>query len=228
MSEEKPHYIGHRKRVREKFLESSGKGFQDYEILEIMLFGSSARGDVKPLAKDLIKYFGSLSKVIAATPEELKKVKGMGEAAIACIKVAENLSQRIIKEEITEGKTVIQSWKALLDYCRTTMRHVKIEQFRVFFLNQKNQLIADELQQQGTVDHTSVYPREVVKRALELGASSIILAHNHPSGDPTPSRADIDITRQIVQAAAHLGLNVHDHLIIAGNKHYSFKTHGLI
>jgi len=225
--EEKPHYLGHRKRVREKFVKFGGGCFADYEILELMLFSAKPREDVKPLAKRLLAKFGSLPKVLNAGVGELAQLEGMGEAAVVALKVAHEASLRLLKEEI-EKKSVLGSWKALLEYCQVSMGHNKTEQFRIFFLDLKNRLIADELQQKGTVDHTPVYPREVIKRALELGATSIILAHNHPSGDPEPSKADIDMTRKIMLAAMPVNIQLHDHLIIGSGKHYSFKANGLI
>lgn len=223
-----PHYIGHRERIRERIISHGAATLQDYEILEVLLFAAKPRGDAKPLAKTLIQAFGSLAAVLSAKPEELKKVEGVGDAAVASIKVAREAASRLLQMEVKEAP-ILQSWKALLDYCRATMAHDKQkEQFRIFFLDKKNKLIADELQQEGTVDHTPVYPREVVKRALDLGASSLILTHNHPSGDPTPSKADIEMTRQIIQALAAVNIMVHDHLIIAGKKHYSFASHGLL
>lgn len=224
---EKPHYLGHRARVREKFLATMAAGMQDYEILEMLLFSSHPRGDVKPLAKTLIARFGSLACVISASPEELMQVKGLGEAAITSLKVVQVSALRLLQAEVMD-KPVIQSWKSLLDYCRAAMAYNKTEQFRILFLDKKHKLIADEQQQEGTVDHTPVYPREVVKRALELSASSIILVHNHPSGDPTPSQADISMTQKIQAAAAGVGISVHDHLIIGGSKHFSFAGQGLL
>ena len=224
---EKPHYLGHRQRVRERFMESEGKGIPDYEILEMLLFSAKPQGDTKPLAKDLIARFGSLPKVLNATPEQLIAVNGMGEVTVAMLKLVREAGLRLLKAEALSGP-VLQTWKSLLDYCKAAMGHEKNEQFRVLFLNQKNMLIADEVQQRGTVDHTPVYPREVIKRALELQASSIILVHNHPSGDPKPSREDIEITKQIQQAGASMGILIHDHLIIAGNKNYSFAGNGLL
>lgn len=225
--QKKPHYTGHRKRLRERFLKTEGNGLADYELLEMLLFSSKPRGDVKPLAKELVNEFGSLAKALSASRDELAKVKGMGDTAIASLKAVREAAIRMLGAEITE-KPILQSWKAVLDYCRAAMSFNKTEQFRIFFLDKKNKLISDELQQQGTIDHTPVYPREVVKRALELGASSLILVHNHPSGDPTPSKADVKMTEQIVQAAAALGVSIHDHLIIAGKKHYSFASNGLL
>lgn len=227
MTAEKPHYLGHRARLREKLLTRGVDALVEYELLELLLFAAKPRGDVKPLAKTLIKRFGSLAGVMRANPYELQSVDGMGDAAIATLKATEAAASALLKSEIASGP-VIQSWTALLEYCRLQMGTLKREQLRVLFLNQKNALIADEIQQEGTVDHTPVYPREVLRRALELQASAIILVHNHPSGDTTPSKADIEMTKAIVTAALPLGIRVHDHLIIAGAKHYSFKSHGLV
>lgn len=224
---EKSPNAGHRQRLRERFLTGGPGAVADYELLEMILYAASPRTDTKPLAKALIHEFGSFAKAVQAPASELEKVDGMGEAAIASVKLMQAAAERLLKEEVTHGP-IIQSWTALLDYCRVSMGHKKVEEFRILFLNHKHALIADEVQQQGTVNHAPVYPREVVKRALDLSASALILAHNHPSGDPTPSKDDIDVTRQIVTAAASLGLTVHDHLIIAGARHYSFKSNGLL
>jgi DNA repair protein RadC len=224
---EKPHYAGHRARLRERFLQGGAVAVADYELLEMLLFAAHARGDVKPLAKQLITRFGSFKKVLQAEMRELAMVDGLGEAGVAAIKVVEASAQRMLKEEARE-KTVIQSWTALLDYCRLGMAHKVSEEFRVLFLNHKNALVADEVQSRGTINHATVYPREVVKRALEMGAAALILVHNHPTGDVTPSKADIDITKEIVAAAKPLGIQIHDHLIVGGDKHFSFKGHGLL
>ena len=219
---------GHRRRLRERFLKGGAQAVADYELLEMILYAASlAHGTTKPLAKKLISHFGDFAKIIHAAPSELAKIDGMGDAAIVSIKAIHAAAEKMLKAEASQGK-IIQSWTALLDYCRVSLGHKKIEEFRILFLNHKNILIADEVQQHGTVNHAPVYPREVVKRALDLSASSIILAHNHPSGDPTPSRDDIEITKQVFSAAAALGITVHDHLIIAGNKYYSFKSNGLL
>ena len=224
---EKPHYTGHRQRLRERFLQAGPAALADYELLEMILFPAKPMGDVKPLAKALLSHFGSFGKVLLAEPAELSKVQGVGEAAVVAIKVAKSASERLLKEEVV-ARPVIKSWEQLLDYVRIQFGHSKNEEFHVLFLNHKLQLIASECQQKGTINHTPVYPREVVKRALELGASSIILVHNHPSGDVSPSKADIDVTKQIVEAAKALGVAVHDHLIISEKKHFSFKDGGLI
>lgn len=224
-------YLGHRKRLREKFIKAvelkSEETLQDYEILELLLFQSIPRGDVRPLAKTLVQKYGSLGAVLSADVSSLKAVKGVGEAVICAIKVANNCSVRFIKEELKQ-KPIMASWKTLIDYCLVQMKHKTTEEFRIFFLNSKNMLIADELQGEGTVNHTPVYPREVVKRALEIGASSIILVHNHPSGDCTPSDSDIEMTQKILQATISVGIAVHDHIIIGGNNFFSFRNKGLM
>jgi len=222
-----PHYTGHRQRLRERFL-NSGKGIiPDYELLEIMLFAATPRSDVKPLAKQLLLRFENLAGVVTANNEELRQVKGVNDAVLAQLKVVQELAERLLKHDIDE-KPILQSWKALLDYCRATMGHLKKEQFRLLFLNKKHVVIADELQEYGTIDQTPVYPREVVKRALQLEASAIIMVHNHPSGDTRPSTADIQITKQIIQAAEAVGVKLHDHIIISSKGHYSFRAHGVI
>lgn len=222
-----PDHTGRRQRLRQRFLKSGAGALADYELLEMILYAASPRIDTKPLAKRLLAHFGDFSRLVHATPLELARVEGMGDAAITSIKVIHAAAEKMLKAEASQRK-IIQSWTALLDYCRVSMGHKKIEEFRVLFLNHKNMLISDEVQQSGTVNHAPVYPREVVKRALDLQASAIILAHNHPSGDPSPSKDDIEITRQISTAASSLGINVHDHIVIAGNRHYSFKSSGLL
>lgn len=222
-----PHYAGHRKRLRERFLKAGGEAMPDYELLELLLASAIPRRDVKPLAKELLKSLGSFAEVIAADPARLAEVKGLGEAGIAALKVVEAAAVRLAREQVVD-RPVVSSWQALLDYCRASMAYNKTEQFRILFLDRKNVLIADEVQQEGTVDHTPVYPREVIKRALELGASAIILAHNHPSGDPTPSRDDIAMTREIVEAGRKLGVTVHDHVVVGRRGHASFKGLGLL
>lgn len=226
-AEAAPHYLGHRQRLRERLLSIGGEQMQDYELLELVLTLAIPRRDVKPLAKALIDHFGSFASVIAADQSALENVKGMGEGAVAALKVIEAAAIRLAREEISD-KPLIGSWNRLLDYCRTSMGRAQTEQFRVLFLDRKNRLIKDEVQQTGTVDHTPVYPREIMKRALELGASALILVHNHPSGDPTPSRADIEITKDVQKAAQALGVQVHDHLIIGRSGHTSFKSQGLL
>ena len=223
---EAPHYFGHRQRLRERFLESGGGGLADYEVIELLLIGAKARSDVKPLAKALLREFGSLAGVLSAKPEELARVKGMGEASVAALKIVQEAALRLARQESREGP-ILSSWDKVLNYLRIVLAEEKVERLHLLFLDRKNRLIADEEQQRGTVDHTPVYPREVVKRALELGASAIILVHNHPSGDPTPSKADIAITRKIAEAAAKLGIEVHDHIIIGRKGHTSLKSLGL-
>lgn len=206
---------------------AGGDALPDYELLEMILFSARPRGDVKPLAKALLQKFGSFAKVIYAEDAALREVPEAGDAVISALKTIRVASQRLIKAEV-ENQPVIQSWSALMDYCKLAMGQAKVEEFRVLFLNHRHTLIADEVMQRGTINHTPVYPREIVKRALELCASAVILLHNHPSGDPTPSKADIDITKKIIEAAATIGVTVHDHVIITGTGHYSFKSFGLI
>lgn len=224
---EKPHYHGHRERLRQRFLSAGPDSVADYELLELILFGALPQGDVKPLAKRLIDRFGSFADVLAASPDALMAEKGVKLTAAALIKSVEAAAIRMSRERAL-NRPVISNWQALLDYCRAAMGGEKVELFRLLFLDKKNVLIADEVQQRGTVDHTPVYPREVIKRALELSASALILVHNHPSGDPTPSKADIDMTRDIQRAAAAVGITVHDHLVIGRKATASFKSLGLL
>ncbi|MBE7637194.1 DNA repair protein RadC [Sneathiella sp. P13V-1] len=219
--------LGHRERLRKKVLTLGVESLADYELLEMLLFAASPRGDTKPLAKRLINEFGDLSGVMSASNETLKKIDGVGDAAIATIRISEKLGEKLLRGEFKE-KNVLSSWQALQEYCQVVMGRKEVENFRILFLNNKNHLIADEIQQTGTVNHTAVYPREVVKRALELHASSLILVHNHPSGDTTPSRADIQMTGEIVKAADALNIKVHDHLIVSRNESTSLKSLGLM
>jgi len=223
----KPHYHGHRQRLRERFLNAGEEALADYELLELILFSARPRGDVKPLAKQLLSEFGSFAKVITAHPDDLRKIPEVGDAVISALCTTHAASKRLLRDEVID-KPLIQSWSAMLDYAKVAMAHKKVEEFRILFLNRRNELIRDEVQQKGTVDHTPVYTREVVKRALELGASSIILMHNHPSGDSSPSKADIDITKQVINAAKSVSIQVHDHLIISERDHYSFRANGII
>lgn len=225
--QDKPHYHGHRERLRRRLIDKGAGSLADHEILEYLLFGARARGDTKPLAKALIARFGSLAGALGASPRELAKVTGAGEASIAILKIVPEAARRMALEEIMD-RPVLSSWDQVLDYCRIAIGHDKVEQFRLLFLDAKNRLIADETQARGTVDHTPVYPREVVKRALELDASALIMVHNHPSGDPTPSKADIAVTRQVQSAASELGISLHDHIVIGRNGHNSFKSLGLL
>lgn len=223
----KPHWQGHRDRLRAKLLKRGPDALEDYELLETLLFAFIPRRDVKPIAKALLQRFGSLSAVFAADPKDLVATKGIGETVTAYLKATQEIGFRAAQETI-KSKPIISSWTALLSYVRSHLQHESREQFRVLFLDKKNQLLADELMGQGTVDHAPVYPREIAKRALELHASALILVHNHPSGDPTPSRADIDMTREIIDALAPLDILVHDHLIAAKQGVTSFKSQGLI
>ena len=222
-----PDYLDHRRRVREKFLNTGADALADYELLELVLFGPIPRRDVKPLAKALIRRFGSFADTIAAPPERLREISGVGDAVVAALKTVEAAALRLAKGRIV-NRPALSSWEALLDYCAAAMARAETEEFRVLFLDRKNILVAEEVHQRGTVDHTPVYPREVVKRALELGASALILVHNHPSGDPTPSRADIAMTREVAVAAKALKIELHDHLVIGRGRHASFKALGLL
>ncbi len=208
-------------------LDKGATSLADHEILEYLLFGARPRGDTKPLAKALIARFGNLAGVFSASPRELATVTGAGDTSIAILKIIPEAARRMALEEIID-RPVLSSWNQVLAYCRIAIGREKTEQFRLLFLDTKNRLIADEMQQRGTVNHTPVYPREVVKRALELDASALIMVHNHPSGDPTPSKADIAITRQVQSAAAELGIAVHDHIVIGRTGHNSFKSLGLL
>jgi DNA repair protein RadC len=227
VGEDRPHYLEHRDRLRQRILGKGAQSLADYEVVEYLLMSALPRRDVKPTAKALIARFGSLAGVLAADPRDLADIAYVKDSAIATFKIAHEAARRMAREELAD-KPVISSWEQLLAYCRIAMGHDKVEQFHLLFLDRKNRLIADEAQQRGTVDHTPVYPREVVKRALELGASALILVHNHPSGDPTPSSADIAMTREVREAAETLGISVHDHLVIAKSGHASFRALGLL
>ncbi|MEE9314591.1 MAG: DNA repair protein RadC [Rhizobiaceae bacterium] len=224
---DKPHYHGHRDRLRERFGTAGADALADYELLEMLLYRFIPRQDTKPIAKDLLHKFGSLAAVFGASERELKQVKRIGDLAARDIKVVAALASRSLKSEIRE-QTVLGSWTSVINYCNSVMAHETIEQFRILFLDKKNKLIVDEMQQQGTIDHTPVYPREVIKRALEVSATAMILVHNHPSGDPTPSRADIEMTKTIIESAAPMGILVHDHIIIGKDGHVSMKALQLI
>lgn len=221
---------GHRERLRGRFI-SAPEAVPDYEVLELLLFGTIPQRDVKPLAKALIDRFGSLGGVLNAEPEQLAEIKigplSVGSSTIANLFAVREAGRRVSQAKVMK-REVVSSWTALLDYCTTSMAHNPVEQFRILFLDRQNVLIADEVQQKGTIDHTPVYPREVMKRALALNASAIILVHNHPSGDPSPSSADIEMTKRIIDTAKPLGIAVHDHLVIGKGRHASFKTLGLI
>ncbi|HEX9859271.1 MAG TPA: DNA repair protein RadC [Paracoccaceae bacterium] len=219
-----PSYLAdHRKRLRSRFMEGGAVAMPDYELLELVLFRAIPRQDVKPLARRLLETFGDFNRVVTAPAARLAAVQGVGNAVVQELKIVEAAAQRMMRARVMH-RPVLSSWDALLDYCHTAMAHRETEQFRILFLDRKNVLIADEEQGRGTVDHVPVYPREVVKRALELNASALILVHNHPSGDPTPSDADIAMTMQIRDAAETLGLTLHDHLIIGRERELSFKA----
>jgi len=227
-SGEKPDYLGHRERLRRRLLEGGAEALPDYELLEFLLFMALPRQDTKPLAKALLKRFGnSLAAVLSAEPDSLLAVEGMGKASVAALKAVRAAGVRLLRAEVAD-RPVLSSWKQLLDYCNAAAGFAEIEEFHLLFLDRKNALISHERQQRGTIDHTPVYPREVVKRALELGASALIMVHNHPSGDPTPSKADIEMTREVQKAAAALGLSLHDHVILGRGRHTSLKSLGLI
>jgi DNA repair protein RadC len=226
-AEDKPHFHGHRERLRTRFREAGAAALSDYELLELLLFRALPRGDVKPLAKTLLAKFGSFAEVIAAPETRLREVKGLGDAAITELKVVQAAASRMLKDRVKD-RPILSSWNTVLDYCRSAMAFADKEQFRILFLDKRNHLIADEVQQTGTVDHTPVYPREVMKRALELSATAIILVHNHPSGDPTPSRADVQMTQSIIEVAGPLGISVHDHIIVGKQGTASFKALKLI
>jgi DNA repair protein RadC len=219
--------LGHRSRLRERFNRSSFGSMADYELLEILLFLTQSRVDVKPISKKLLAEFGDLKGICNATNENLLSIPGVGPAMIASIKLIKELSARLLRDEI-KHKTILQSWSGVIDYLKLTMSHLKTEQFRVLYLNKKNILLSDELQEIGTVDQTPVYPREIVKRALFHEASAIILVHNHPSGNASPSAADINMTQKIIYACQAVNVSVHDHIIISHADYYSFKSNMLI
>ncbi len=222
-----PHYHGHRDRLRERYLAAGGEALPDYELLELLLYMAIPRRDIKPLAKSLITRFGDFAGVVTADVETLQAVDGVGRNTAIAIRLVGDAAVRMARQQVL-NKPVLNSWQRVLDYCAVAMARGKAEQFRLLFLDKRNVLIADEVQQRGTVDHAPVYPREVVKRALELGATALILVHNHPSGDPTPSRADIDMTKALVRAAEGVGVVIHDHLIVGLERTASFKQLGLL
>jgi DNA repair protein RadC len=226
-SKARPHFHGHRERLKQRFADGGAAALQDYELLELILFEALPRRDTKPIAKDLLKRFGSFSEVLAAPGAQLMEVPGIGERTVHYLKLFMASAQRFAHDRVKE-RPLLDSWAAVIDYCRAAMAYEKIEQFRILFLNKKNQLIADEVQHTGTVDQTPVYPREVVKRALELSATAVILVHNHPSGDPTPSTADIQMTKTLVEVAKPLGIAIHDHIIVGKSGHASLRGLRLI
>jgi len=222
-----PHYQGHRERLRDRFREAGPDALSDYELLELLLFRALPRRDVKPLAKSLLEKFGSFAEVISAPESRLAEVKGLGGSGVSELKIVQAAASRLLRGAVKKRR-VLSSWSSVLDYCRSAQAFADREQFRVLFLDKRNQLIADEVQQTGTIDHTPVYPREVVKRALELSATAIILVHNHPGGDPTPSCADIEMTKRVIEIARGLGIDVHDHIIVGRDGHASLKGLKLI
>jgi len=224
---EKPDYLGHRKRLRERFLAGGPTALADYELLELLLSQAQPRGDVKPTAKALLRRFGSFGGVIAASPEALGEIEGMGDASIVALKAVQAAALLMQKQDIIQ-KPVLSSWKSVLDYCHSAMAHEPIEQFRLLFLDGKNALIADEKQSQGTVNHTPVYVREVAKRALALDASAVIMAHNHPTGDPSPSRDDVEMTKAVKIALEKIGIQLHDHIIVGRKGHVSLRSLGYL
>ena len=224
---DKPDYLGHRERLRSRFLKRGADAVGDYELLELLLFNARPRGDVKPLAKALLRRFGDIAGVISASPDELAQVSGLGKSSIATLKAVQAAALKLIIAPLSK-RPVLASWQHLLDYYRASMAYLKVEQLRLIYLDRQNKLIADEVLQQGTVDHTPVYPREVVKRALDLGAAAIIMVHNHPGGDSRPSEADIAMTGQVAAAVSAIGIQLHDHVIIGRNGHSRFKSLGLL
>jgi DNA repair protein RadC len=222
-----PHYWGHRDRLRKRFREGGADALPDYELLELILFRAIARRDVKPLAKDILARFGSFAEAVAAAPERLMEVEGVTDAVVTELKVVQAAALRTSQSEVKK-RPIFAAMSTVLPYLRSAMAFEDKEQFRILFLDRRNKLISDEVQSRGTIDHTPVYTREVVKRALELSASAIILAHNHPSGDPTPSKADVEMTKQIIEVASKLGLTVHDHVVLGRDGHLSMKSAGII
>lgn len=227
MSKEALHHEGHRARLKGRFVTSGPQALADYELLELLLFMAIPRRDVKPLAKDLLKKFGGIDHVFAASIEDMQSVDGVTESAAIALKSVEAAAKRMMQAGVMK-QPVLSSWSRLIDYCHAVMAREKVEQFRVLYLNKKNLLIADEVHQTGTVDQSAVFPREIVKQALAHGATAVILVHNHPSGDPSPSDADLTLTHEIIRAMDPLGIVVHDHLIIAKTGHTSFKKSGLL
>ena len=222
-----PHYHGHRERLRQRFRKAGSEALSDYELLELLLFRALPRRDVKPLAKELLEIFGSFAEVISAPEERLRQVNGLGDAGVTELKVVQAAASRLLHGSVKK-RPVLSSWSGVLDYCRTAQGFADREQFRILFLDKRNHLIADEVQQQGTVDHAPVYPREVVKRALELSATAVILVHNHPSGDPTPSKEDESFTVQLRDSLRLADIELVDHLVIGAHRYFSMKEKGMI
>jgi DNA repair protein RadC len=224
---ETPHEHGHRERLKARFIAHGADPLPDYELLELVLFAAIPRRDVKPLAKRLIARFGDFNHAISAPAARLREIEGVGEAVVLQLKLVEAAARRLARAKVI-NRPILSSWAAVVDYCKTAMAHDAVEQFRILYLDRKNVLIAEEAMARGTVDAVSVYPREVVKRALELSASAVILAHNHPSGDPTPSEADIAMTRQVKAALKTVKIALHDHLVIGKDRDASFHALGLL
>ena len=223
----RPHYHGHRQRLRQRFLTGGRQALAEYELLELLLAIAIPRGDVKPLAKILLAQFGSFGAVLRATPEALAAVRGVGETTAAMLKTIEAAALALMEQDL-KTQPVLRNWQTVVDYCRAQMGHARIEQFRLIFLDNRNAVIHDEVQQTGTINQTAIYPREVVKRALEVGASAVIMVHNHPSGDPTPSKSDIEMTRHVASALKIVGIELHDHIIISRAEHASLKGMGFV
>ncbi|MBF0305963.1 MAG: DNA repair protein RadC [Alphaproteobacteria bacterium] len=223
----KPHYLGHRQRLRERFMRAGAEALADYELIELLLGMAQPRGDMKPVAKALIARFGSFAEVVSAEPADLAAIAGTGPVSVAALKLVREAAVRLARQQVL-ARPVLSSWEALLDYCTAAMANLRSEQFRLLFLDRKNVLIADEVQQRGTIDQAPVYPREVARRSLELHASAVIMVHNHPTGDPTPSKADGDMTRQVREALKAVGVTLHDHVVIGRGSYWSFRSQGMI
>lgn len=229
MSEEKPHYLGHRQRLRDRFMTDGGKSMPDYEFLELLLTIAIPRRDVKPLAKQLVKNFGSFAGVITAPVEDLMKFDGLKENTVCILKIIKEVAIRLNWQVLNNSDApIINNWDAMIDYCRSSMAHQEYEEFRIIFLNSKLAVMEEEIQQRGTVDQVAIHPREVIKSAINKGASAIILVHNHPSGNVTPSKADIEITKRICSAAEAMNIKVIDHIVISKYDYYSFSEHRII
>lgn len=222
-----PHYHGHRERLRARFIRGGPDALPDYELLELLLFSAIPRKDTKPIAKALIERFGSFAEVISADPDKLREVDDVKDVAVVTLKAVQAAAQRLLRAGAVDAP-VIAGWQALIDYCKAKMAFDAVEQFRVLYLDAKNRLLRDEVQSSGTVNNTAVYPREVVRRALAANASAVIMVHNHPSGDPRPSQADIDMTRKVKDACAAVGLTLHDHVVVGRGGYVSFKSQGLL
>jgi DNA repair protein RadC len=227
MSVPEPDHSGHRARLRKRLAEQGGDGLLDHELIEYLLALAIPRRDTKPLAKALLAEFGGIGGLLSADGEALARIPGMGETSIAAIKIAHAAAIRLLRAEVAE-RPVLGNWQALLDYLRADMAHHAIERVRVLHLNTRNMLIRDELMSEGSIDEAAFYVREVIRRAIDLGSAAVILVHNHPSGDPTPSRADIEVTRNMAEAGKRMGIAVHDHIIMGTSGHSSLRALGLM